>query len=279
MKSPLRIALAMASLLFAMGCLPRGQSPGVDPRPAVPLEGTVVLLPGKVPMAMVWIPAGTFQMGRYAGERDGYPDEAPQHEVTLTRGFWLGRHEVTKAQWQALMDTAPWEGKKYVNDDPDTPALCISWHDAQAFVAAVNRHTGQTFRLPTEAEWEYACRAGTTTRFYWGDDPEYRAIDDHAWWRRTALNTDAKFARPVGRKLPNPWGLYDMAGNVFEWCQDWYGPYPNDPVTDPTGPDSGERKVERSGSWINIGGHCRSARRGHDHPDSAYDDLGFRLAR
>jgi formylglycine-generating enzyme required for sulfatase activity len=238
-----------------------------------------ILLAGDVPLVMVWIPEGTFMMGHYSDERDAHPDEGPQHPVTLSHGFWLGRYEVTKAQWQAVMGTTPWSGKKHVQNDRESPSVCISWEDVQAFITKLNHEMGRTFRLPTEAEWEYACRAGTATRFYWGDDPGYMDINDCAWWKANALNAEDKCARAVGMKRPNAWGLCDMSGNVFEWCQDWYGDYPSEPVTDPTGPSIGARRVERGGSWINIGGHCRSARRGHDPPSSAYNDVGFRLAR
>lgn len=236
-----------------------------------------VMLPGNIPLEMVWIPAGCFMMGCYPNEQDAYPDEAPQHPVTLSRGFWMGKYEVTQQQWRAIMQTAPWTGQKFVADIPQSPAVCISWQQTQEFIEKLNRYTGDTFRLPSEAEWEYACRAGTTTRFYWGDDLAFRGIDDQAWWRRTALNTDQKFARRVGSKLPNPWGLHDMGGNVYEWCHDWYAPYPDGPQTDYAGSENGKKKVNRGGSWITIGGCCRSARRGYDIPSAAYDDLGFRL--
>jgi len=146
----------------------------------------VVMLPGDVPLALMHIPAGTFMMGRYAGEQDNYSYEDPQHSVTLSQDFYLGKYELTKRQWQAVMGTTPWSGQDYVLDDLDSPAVYVSWNDAQAFITALNTHitnTGQgaaTFRLPTEAEWEYACRAGTTTRFYWGDDPSYTQISDYA---------------------------------------------------------------------------------------------------
>jgi sialidase-1 len=198
--------------------------------------------------------------------------------VKLTRAFALGKCEVTKAQWRAVMGTSPWSGKKNVQEADDSPAVYVSWDDAQAFIAKLNQLTGRTFRLPTEAEWEYACRAGTRTRFYWGDDPGYSEIVQYAWWRGTALITDQKFARSVGLKRPNAWGLCDMSGNVYEWCHDWYGPYAAGQVADPTGPESGSRRVVRGGSWIDIGGCCRSARRGRDAPSSAFEDLGFRLA-
>ncbi len=253
------------------------------PRPAQGAEITrpggaqSVALPGGAAMELRWIPGGTFAMGRYAGEKDGYADESPQHEVTLSRGFWMGAREVTQAQWRAVMGTAPWTGRKSVQDAPQAPAVFISWDDAQAFAAKVSAATGRRFCLPTEAEWEHGCRAGTTTRFHWGEDLHYERLNDYAWWRGTVLVTGNRFARATGTKRTNDWGLHDMGGNVFEWCQDWYGPYAEGPATDPAGPETGARRVNRGGSWITIGGACRSARRGCDAPGAAYDDLGFRV--
>jgi sialidase-1 len=236
------------------------------------------MLRGSIPLDMIWIPSGTFLMGQGANEQDAYPNkETPQHRVTLSHGFWIGRYEVTKEQWRAVMGTAPWSGHKYVNDDMKSPAVCITWNDAQAFVERLTSDTGKTFRLPTEAEWEYACRAGTTTRFYWGDDPAYEEINGHAWWRGNTLVTEQAYAQPVGLKPPNAWGLYDMSGNASEWCQDWHGYYVGGAATDPVGPSSAQHRVLRGGSWIDIGGHCRSARRNHDVPSAVHSDIGFRV--
>ncbi len=237
-----------------------------------------VMLPGNVPLEMVWIPPGTFMMGQYANEQDAYPNkETPQHRVTLSHGLWMGKYEVTKEQWQAVMGTAPWSGREYVTGEPKTPAVCVTWDDAQSFAAKVSSLSGRTFRLPTEAEWEWACRAGTATRFYWGDDPAYDDIDRQAWWRGTAMITEDQHARPVGLKPPNPWGLYDMSGNASEWCHDWHSYYAGEPAIDPAGPALAEHRVIRGGSWLTIGGHCRSARRNHDIPSASLVDTGFRV--
>lgn len=237
-----------------------------------------ILLPGNVPIEMVRIKPGAFRMGQNPGELDAYPNkETPRHRVTLSHGFWMGKNEVTKEQWQAVMGTTPWAGRRYVDGDPKTPAVYVTWDDAQAFVARLTALTGKTVRLPSEAEWEYACRAGTATRFFWGDDPAYEAIDRHAWWRGNALITDRQYARPVGLKSPNPWGLYDMSGNVSEWCQDWHGYYFDGLNRDPVGPSWAEHRVLRGGSWTSIGGYCRSSRRHHELPDTAHSDIGFRV--
>ncbi len=270
-------AVFAASILVFCGCAHRGGD--ALRNDSVPGAGTVetVMLPDGIPMDLVWIPGGSFLMGRAPLERDAHDDEAPQHGVTLTQGFWMGMREVTQAQWRAVMGTTPWAGKKYVVEGPDMPAVHVSWDDAQDFAKRLGELTGKAFRLPTEAEWERACRADTTTRFYWGDDAGISDIDENAWWKRNVLTTEEKHARPVGTKKANPWGLCDMAGNVFEWCADWYAPYPAGPVADPAGPETGKQKVVRGGSWMTIAGNGRSARRGHDAPGSAYEDLGFRL--
>lgn len=244
---------------------------------SVPKQIETIKLADNVPLKMVWIPAGTFLMGRYANEQDTYHDEAPQHQVIVSQGFWMGKYAVTKAQWKAVMGTEPWAGKKFVCPDAKSPAVYISWEAAQTFIAKLNATTGKVFRLPTESEWEYACRAGTTTRFYWGDDPECTDIDRYGWWRGNVVISKKQFARPVGHKRPNAWGLFDMSGNVFQWCQDWYGVYPNGPVTDPTGAVSGTLRVQRGGSWHRVAGTCRSARRGRETPDTALPESGLRL--
>ena len=248
----------------------------------------VVMLPGDVPLALMHIPAGTFLMGRYSGEQDSYDWEDPQHSVTISEGFYLGKYEVTKRQWQAVAGTTPWSGQSYVLDDLDSPAVYVSWNDAQSFITALNTHitsTGQgaaTFRLPTEAEWEYACRAGTTTRFYWGDDPSYTLISDYAWWYGNTGWASEEYAHVVGLKLPNAFGLYDMSGNVWEWCEDdWHGNYTGAPTNGSAWVDSprGSYRLLRGGSWDNSGGYCRSASRVHGYPVSAYSVSGFRVAR
>lgn len=245
------------------------------------VETETILLPGGVPLEMVWIPGDTFQMGRYPGEVGSYSDEDPQHAVTVP-GFWLGKYEVTKAQWTAVMGTTPWSGQSYVLNDPDSPAVYVSWNNAQAFITALNTHTGQAFRLPSEAEWEYACRAGTTTRFYWGDDPSYTVINDYAWWDGNADNVGEDYAHVVGLKLPNGFGLFDMSGNVWEWCEDdWHSNYTGAPVDGSAWVSTprGSSRVLRGGNWNLYGGRCRSADRGYGNPSHVNRNVGFRLSR
>ena len=252
---------------------------------ATPVVGTTytVLLPGDLPLTMMWTPGGTFLMGRYAGEPDGYITEDPQHSVTLG-GYWMAKYELTKRQWKAVMGTAPWTGQTFVLADLDSPAVYVSWNNAQAFLTALNNYTGKTFRLPSEAEWEYACRAGTTTRFYWGDDPSYTVIENYAWYFNR--DTTEYYAHVVGQKLPNAFGLCDMSGNVWEMCQDWYNSSYMGAPTDGSAwelPTSSYR-VRRGGSWYDVNDTSyvpitgRSASRGRLTPDHTDCIAGFRVA-
>lgn len=249
------------------------------------LEEVTIMLPGDVPLALVRIPAGTFMMGRYDGEWDSYEREDPQHQVTLAQDFYMGKYELTQRQWQAVMDTTPWSGREDVLEHLDSPAVYVSWDGAQSFITALNSHitnTDQgtaTFRLPTEAEWEYACRAGTMTRFYWGDDPYDLQIGNCAWY---ASNAGSHCAKIVGLKLPNAFGLYDMSGNVWEWCEDdWHEDYTDAPTNGSAWVDSprGSDRVRRGGSWSHYGEGCRSARRSIGSIGSPASYVGFRLAR
>ncbi len=192
------------------------------------------------------------------------------HETTLSNGFWLSRYEVTQARWKAVTGAEP------SSADGDTlPVEQVSWEDAQDFLILLNAaSSGATYRLPTEAEWEYACRAGSTTRFPWGNDPMETEIDENAWYSANANET-----HPVGRKRPNAWGLYDMNGNVSEWCQDWYGAYPSGPVTDPVGSIAGTYRVIRGGDWGEAAVYCRSAARNNQSPSQKNGFLGLRLLR
>lgn len=228
------------------------------------------------PLILVRIPAGSFLMGRYWGE-SAYWDEGPQRQVTISRAFYLGKYEVTKAQWTAVMGTASWLGQSDVLNHPNSPAVYISWEDCQNFVTELNKLGQGTVRLPSEAEWEYACRAGTTTRFYWGDDPDYMQIGEYAWYFDNC--STERYAHLVGLKLPNAWGLYDMSGNAWEWCQDWYGTYPSGAVTDPVGPASGYFRMLRGGVWCYNGSSCRSASRGSYIPYYRNVRYGVRLVR
>ncbi len=227
------------------------------------------------------IPAGTFVMGSPQTEPDRKADESP-HPVTLSKPFYLQVTEVTLGQWRAVMGRAFFFRRK---GDPDSPVTRVSWHDAVDFVSELNRMRLGTYRLPSEAEWEYACRAGSRTAFSWGDGAECsRAMFDNNTLRSGKCAGYAKerdlpvhSPAPVKSFAPNAWGLYDMHGNVWEWCQDWYGEYPASQALDPAGPPSGNEKVRRGGSWFGESPLGRSANRNYGHPASRYQTTGFRL--
>ncbi len=234
-------------------------------------------------MEFVLVPAGTFTMGSPPTERFRDKEET-QHPVTISRSFYMQVTEVTLEQWWALM------GRKLI--DPrkgpgNLPVTRVSWYDSQDFIRALNEKNEGTYRLPTEAEWEYAARAGTTTAYSWGD-----AIDcTRAMYANNRLKSpqcieDVKAKglepdgpAPVKSYPPNPWGLFDMHGNVWEWCRDRFGPYTSAPQVDPRGPQSGEMRVRRGGSWYRYGYSCRSANRAFANPASRLRTTGFRLVR
>jgi len=231
-------------------------------------------------MKFVLIPKGTFMMGSPSSEKGRRSNET-QHEVTLTKGFYMQATEVTQGQWQSVMGTRPWSGKKYVGDSANNPTVYISWNDCQEFIRRLNqKERTNKYRLPTEAEWEYACRAGSTTRFHFGESDSI--LGDYAWYKNNAWDVGEKYARTVAQKQPNAWGLYDMHGNVWEWCQDWYEyekNYPTGHITDPKGPSSGKSRVFRGGGWFSYAWDCRSAYRDWYSPDFRVNYIGFRVAR
>ena len=225
-------------------------------------------------MKFVYIKPATFMMGSPSNE-PGRDNDEKQHRVTLTKGYYMQTTEVTQGQWKAVMGSNP---SKFKGDD--NPVEYVSWNDAQEFIRQLNqKEGGSKYRLPTEAEWEYACRAGSDKAFANGGISETGCGHDSnlnamGWY---CGNAGGK-THPVAQKKPNSWGLYDMHGNVYEWCQDWYGSYPSGSVTDPTGPSSGRDRVLRGGSWNNIARNCRSADRLRGSPGIRYIPLGFRLA-
>ncbi|NCC53558.1 MAG: formylglycine-generating enzyme family protein [Spartobacteria bacterium] len=225
---------------------------------------------------MVYIEPGTFMMGSPKDEAKRDKDET-QHRVKLTEGFWIGKYEVTQEQWQRVMGSNPSQFKGTRN-----PVEQVSWEDSQEFIRKLNsRVTDGGFRLPTEAEWEYACRAGATTPFAFGDclDTSDANYDGNYPMPGCSKGQYRKKTLSVGSLRANAWGFYDMHGNVWEWCQDWYGDYPSGNVTNPSGPGSGEDRVLRGGSWYSYAWHCRSADRSRYAPGSRDDTLGLRLAR
>ncbi len=283
-------------------------------------------------MKMVLIPAGEFMMGSsesaeelakafaaWNATPESFKAEYPAHRVRITKPFYLGAHEVTVGQFRKFVDDSGYKtdaekdgkgGSGYKNGKPDGqkpeyhwrnagfeqtdehPVVNVSWNDAVAFCEWLSRKEGKTYRLPTEAEWEYACRAGSTTRYWCGDDPETLMyvgnVADAAAkakfpeWKWTIQNSDGYvFTAPVGRFRANAFGLYDMHGNALEWCADWYGEdyYGKSPADDPTGPTTGAQRVFRGGCLRNTAGDCRSAARNVIHPRFRDYFLGFRLCR
>ena len=234
-------------------------------------------LPGGATMDFLWIEAGAFRMGSPVSESGRSPNEGPQHQVTISRGFWLGRYEVTQGQWTAVMDSIPWIDSTYVVEEPDRPASYVSWDDVQELIRRLNKDAGQAiFRLPSEAEWEYACRAGSATA--WGFGADEAGLDDHAWYRDNTWSAGLRYAQPVGLLAPNPWGLFDMHGNVWEWCLDgWQREYSDQPETDPLAPSSLDGHPLRGGSFSSVARQSRSAYRRLDAPDYRSGTFGARL--
>ena len=249
-------------------------------------------------MEFVRINPGTFMMGSPSNEAGRWGNET-QHQVTISRGFELGKYEVTQGQWKAVMGSSP---SYFKNCGADCPVEQVSWIEVQDFIMKLNAfNDGYRYRLPTEAEWEYAARAGTTAATFNGNltikgqlnAPELDAIAwyggnsgveydvgyDSSIWEGKQYQHSRAGTHPVGQKRANPWGLYDMIGNVWVWCQDRYGDYPGGSVTDPTGPSSGSDRVIRGSGWLNSARHCRSAHRLNYDPGDRYDSIGFRLLR
>jgi formylglycine-generating enzyme required for sulfatase activity len=241
-----------------------------QPRPPVPTvrkerqAGEVVA--NGLGMQFAWCPPGSFLMGRPAGEK-GDRDEIPQHRVTLTQGFYLGIRPVTQAQWQAVMGSNPSHFK-----GDNRPVENVSWEDCQEFCRKLGAKEGKRYRLPTEAEWEYACRAGTTSEYHTGNREE--ALKRAGWY---GSNSGSQ-THPVGQKEANAWGLFDMHGNVWEWCLDGKHTYTSGDITDPQGPnDKDDARVLRGGSWGDDPSGCRAAYRGHTAPSARNLNFGCRV--
>ena len=215
---------------------------------------------------MVYVEGGTFTMGATSEQQNPDDDEKPTHRVSLS-SFYIGKYEVTQALWKAVMGSNPsnWKGD-------NLPVENVSWNDSQTFLRKLNAMTGKNFRLPTEAEWEFAARGGNRSRGYQYSGSN--VLSDVAWYD----DNSGRKTHNVGTKAPNELGIYDMSGNVWEWCQDWYGDYHGYSQTNPTGPSSGSLRVLRGGCWIIRARFCRVADRSHLTPDGRLIFLGFRLA-
>ena len=234
-------------------------------------------------MSFVLIPSGTFTMGSPTNEPHRGSSEV-RHQVTISKPFYMQTTEVTVKQWHSIMGRRMMMFRQGADNVPVTR---VSWFDCMEFIKRLNKLGQGRYRLPTEAEWEYAARAGTSTAYSWGDTINC----EKAMYGNNSLKDDVCqfYYRSIGLKMdqpapvktykPNPWGLYDMHGNVWEWCMDWYGDYGEKPVIDPKGPESGNMRIRRGGSWFKYGYSCRSANRSFGHPATRYNTTGFRLVR
>jgi len=273
---------AIVALVVAWNPAARGAD-----KPAEPAKELALDLGGGMSLKLVLIPAGKFMMGSPENEKDRNPNEGPQHEVTISKPFYMGIYPVTQEQYTQVKGRYDGYGE---HPGPKNPAVGIDWSVAVEWCKLLSEKTGRTVRLPTEAEREYACRAGTTTRFPYGHDPEYAELGDYAWYGKNFGGS----IQPVGEKKPNPWGLYDMLGNSYDWCSDiavrvggaFIAYEANAPVTDPTGVKSDDPRIEhgvglhvvRGSSWHlgagNAASRCRSACRAMGNRDQS---VGFRV--
>ena len=332
MKNWTRCFVAGIALMVDAGCANRPateqqnveQDVGFRAQPANagtdtdwPRQRTVELA-GGVYLELVLLPAGSFVMG----DNDGHDDEKPAHKVTITKPFYLGQYEVTVDQFRRFVEATgyatdaergtgflgafgwdsaamefqmneqySWRTPGFAQSDAD-PVVNVSWNDAMEFCKWLSRKEGAAFRLPTEAEWEYACRAGSTTSYYHGDDPEGSVrvgnVADAEFVTRfpelegvVEASDGYAYASPAGSFVPNAFGVYDTLGNVWEWCADWYDPeyYARSPSSDPAGPATGDERVYRGGGWFNCARGCRSASRSGSQPENRNLTVGFRVAQ
>jgi formylglycine-generating enzyme required for sulfatase activity len=266
---PRQLSIFFSTLLIfwmiQLGCQVHAQSPKT--------------ITNSIGMKLVLIPKGTFQMGSPIEEAGADDDEA-QHQVTISKDYYLGVTEVTQGQYEKVMGTNPSYFQKRVirkSDSSMYPVEQVSWGDAVEFCKKLSdlpeeKAAGRVYRLPTEAEWEYACRAGSKTAYSFGESS--KSLGDYAWFDGNSNNQ----THPVGEKKANAWGLYDMHGNVWEWCSDYYDDYDKNSATDPVGPTEGSLCVSRGGSWNSLAAYCRSAGRDWRDPSDLYGSNGFRVA-
>jgi len=263
------------SLVVALASIP-----GCSRRQEEPPKQVVIDPPkhytNNLGMKFTWIPPGSFMMGSPKEEKERLPDES-QHKVTLTKGFYMGVYTVTQEQWQAVMGNNP----SHFKGEKNLPVEQVSWNDCQEFIKKLREKDKdkKAYRLPTEAEWEYSCRAGTTTPFHFGEtiSTDQANYYGEAVYGNGKVGVYRKKTTPVGTFPANAWGLHDMHGNVWQWCQDWYAEYPKNNVTDPQGPEKGESRVLRGGSWSGTPEYCRSAYRGRNEPGIRVINCGCRL--
>ena len=284
--------LAILTLLFIPQIVCSQSIIELGKNPDIGLDEIVVNLPNMpksaTPVNMVLVPAGSFVMGTPLDEKWRYSHELRQHEVTFTKAKYIGRYEVSQAQWKAVLGEEPiaeeWNGK-----GDNYPVYNVSWSDCQRFIEALNKLDLGTFRLPTEAEWEYCCRAGTTTRFWFGDALDcptgtqvYEPLDKFLWWGGNNKPPYYRGTKPIGTKTHNAWGLFNIHGNIREFCSDYFrGPTTPLPETDPQGPPSGSNgRVIKGGAYDGYVEGCRSGFRAYvQYNNDRYDGNGLRLVR
>ncbi len=281
-----RAAMRLTTLLAGLACPLSGfhtASRGAEPKGSrvagfdqpVAVGGAKTVHGSELGMDLILISPGRFCMGTPRSVRPLYNNEWAV-DVTLTRPFYLGKTEVTQQQWQAVMGTAPWNGKRMIREGDDYPATHISWDDAQEFCRKLSAREQRRYRLPTEAEWEYACRAGATTRFPWGDW-DGAPLGEYAWYDENAWEANERYPHRVAQKKPNALGLHDMHGNVWEWCEDvYYWKLPGG--ADPLVTEGGALRVNRGGGWATGDDDCGSTRRFANVPWFGDGVLGFRVA-
>jgi formylglycine-generating enzyme required for sulfatase activity len=268
-------------------CVRRQKQPGED-HPPGPVAGEVIT--NSIGMKLVYLPAGEFTMGsrgstallaaRYGAKPEYFANEFPPHRVIIREGFWMGETEVTQGEYKAVRNSEPWLEQPYVQQAECNPAVFVSWDDAVEFCRRLSARENRSYMLPTEAQWEYACRAGTTTEYSFGDDAA--DSDDFAWFKGNTLDIGEPYAHAVALLKPNGFGLYDMHGNVWEWCRD---PYDNeyygkvaDPALDPENTQPAAARVLRGGCWYYGSQYGRSAYRGGSTPPSRRNArIGFRV--
>jgi formylglycine-generating enzyme required for sulfatase activity len=265
-----------------------------SPKPAAEAETlskTLTLdLGNGVKMELVLIPAGEFMMGNkfpaaeavklFGGKEATYANEYPRHKVTISKPFYMGVYEVTQAQWETLMDSKPYAGKMVTKVGPEYPVSWAHSNEAIEYCSKLSKKLGKTVKLPTEAQWEYACRAGSDTAFCYGDDP--KKIGEYGWFGGNMIDNEKvkTYARKGGLLKPNAWGLYDMHGNVWEWCRDWYSKdiYASGQNVDPEYTTETKHSTSRGGSWYN-GEIClrSAARNSWTGPNYRHYNYGFRV--
>lgn len=222
---------------------------------------------------MIAVPTGSFLMGSSQGE----DDERPIHNV-LINSFLFSKFPVSQAEWFAVMRTTPWEDNEHIRPGDNCPVVNVDWYECREFIKRLSHETALPFRLPTEAEWEFCCRAGTTSRFYHGN---FRlGLPSNAWYYENAFKKGEMYPHESGLKKPNQWGFHDMMGNIYEWCSDWYGRnyYNKSPVNNPQGPRYGKYRIVRGGDWARTDYFLRVASRRYYSPHYKDCNVGFRLA-